>query len=308
MYNVFVSYLRDDKTQALRLADELQSHGAIVWVDVSDLLPGEPWREEIGEAIRETEFFLACFSSTYEERPDNGMLEELNYVIQLRKSGQKHPEILPIKLNECDIPDISIDSDRKLNELHWLLLDDTNWDDGVRQLVELTLRMARERAKNSLKMEAEEVAERHSALVRAQEELKTHERRVIREQVHREMFRDYDRQRSPEISRYEPPSVWPAQQVTKNELEHEYALSQYRTHQVEFAKRFGEDYHPLAGLVDEMNEEEKRIQKSSEDARRAEEASIDQAMRDMWVLLIGITILIAVLAILSRLLKWVLGF
>src|ERR1044071_1968470 len=98
MYNVFISYLREDKRQALRLADDLKSNGAVVWVDVSDLMAGAPWREEIAEAIRQAEFFLACFSSTYEERPDNGMREELNYVISLRKAAWRpgSPLLFPL--------------------------------------------------------------------------------------------------------------------------------------------------------------------------------------------------------------------
>ena len=307
MYNVFVSYLREDKTQALRLANELQSNGAAVWVDVSDLSVGEPWREEIADAIRDAEFFLACFSSTYEKRPINGMLEELNYVLKLRSSGQKHPEILPIKLNECHIPDIRIDSDTSLNDLHWFLFDDQNWEVGVRQLLDITLRLAKERARNQLKLAAEEVVARKSELVTAQEELRTHERRAIQEHIQQQMFRNSNRQISSGIS-YEPPSVWPAQQVAKKEVEHEYALSQYHKLQVEFVKRFGEDFHPLGGLVDRMDEEEKRIQQSFQDERQAEDASINRAMSDVWVLLIGITVLIVVLFSLWRLLKWLLGF
>lgn len=305
MYNVFVSYLRDDKAQALRLAGELESNGALVWVDVSDLMLGAPWREEIAQAIRQAEFFLACFSSTWEKRPVNGMLEELNYVIKLRNSNERYPEILPIKLNECHIPDMRLDSKTNLNDLHWFLFDDKSWDDGVRQLLEITLRLAKERARNQLQAEAREVVAKNSELVRAQEELQTHERRIIREQIQREMFRDKN---SPGFSSYEPPSAWPAQQVAKKEVEHEYAMSQYHKHQVEFLKRFDEDYHPLGGLVAQMNEEEERIRQSFQDAQRAEGARINHEVSEIWVFLIGITILIAVLVILWRLLKWALGF
>lgn len=290
MYNVFVSYLRDDNTEALRLADELQSKGAVVWVDVSDLLPGQPWRQEIAEAIRQAEFFLACFSSTYEERPDNGLREELNYVISLRKAGQTHPEILPVKLNECDIPDLQIDLDTNLKDLHWRLLDDQNWESGVKQLVEITLRMAKERAKTRLKAEAEEVVVQNSQLVWAREELTTHERRVIQQQINREIHRRNSPQYFMESHSFDLPNDEPAKEVARREMEYEYALSQYRQHAVEFVQRFGDEYHPLIELFDQMEADKNRIHQLFEDARRAEEARIDEAVKAAVVFLCLLTL------------------
>ena len=304
MYNVFISYLREDKRQALRLADELESNGAVVWVDLSDLMTGAPWREEIAEAIRQAEFFLACFSSTYEERPDNGMLAELNYVIRLRKAGEKCPEILPVKLNACDIPDIQIDSHRNLNELHWCLLDDNNWEASVTQLTETTLRMAKERAKIRLRAEAEEVAVKNAKLVRAREELAAHQRWAYQ----RYLSRENSRQSSMAWRRFEPPDVWPAQQLTKAEMEYEYALSQYMKHQVEFVERFGEEYHPLPEFSDRMKQEAEGIHKSFEDARLAEEARMDESVKAVCVLAIVIVIIMVVLNLIWNWLKSVLGF
>jgi hypothetical protein len=316
MYNVFLSYLRDDKTQALRLARELESNGAVVFVDVDDLLTGTPWREEIAEAIRNAEFFVACFSSTSEKRPDNGMMEELKYVISLRKAGQAHPEILPVKLNACEIPDLQIDSDRNLNELHWCLLDDQNWDASVRQLVEITLRLAKERAKINLKAEAEEVAVKNAQLVEAKEELRTHELRTLRMQRSRETSRHfstgystgYSRGYSTDWSSFELPNVWPAQHVTMKEMEYEQALSQYREHQVEFVKRFGENYHPLSELSDKMDEEARRLHKAFEDARRAEEADIGKELREIMILFVIIAVVGVVIGVLWSWIKSWLGF
>ena len=308
MYNVFVSYLREDKTQALRLADELQSNGAVVWVDVTDLLIGAPWRKEIAEAIRQAEFFLACFSSTYDKRPDNGMLEELNYAIRLPEAGQKHPEILPVKLNACDIPDLQIDSGRNLNELHWYLLDDQNWEAGVKQLVEITLRMAKEQAKVRLKAEAEEIIVKNSELLQAQEELRTHELAVLRQQTWQQIYRETASQYSTGWHSVELLDVWRAQQVTMRKMEYEYALSQYRKHQLEFIQRFGEEHHPLSELLDKINEETKRIPQSFEDARQAEKARIHQELKEGFVLIILICIVATVLGGILSWLKSVLGF
>lgn len=304
MYNVFISYLREDKRQVLRLADELRSNGAVVWVDESDLLTGAPWREEIAEAIRQAEFFLACFSSTYERRPNNGMLEELNYVIKWRRAGNTYPEILPVKLNACDIPNIQIDSQRKLNDLHWSLLDDENWEASVRLLVEITLRKAKERAEISLKADAAEVAEKKSQMVRAEEELTTQQGRAIRQQV----FSQYSQQHSTDLRRFEPPDVWLAQQSTKKKMEYEHALSQYHKHQIEFTQRFGEEYHPLSEFFDKMDEEARLIRKSFEDARRAEDEQIGAALKGLFVLFLLVAAVAILLSIILGWLKFALGF
>jgi hypothetical protein len=303
MYNVFISYLREDKEQVLRLAGELRSRGAGVFVDVSDLSIGAPWREEIAEAIRRAEFFLACFSSRYEERPVNGMVTELKYVISLRKEGGQYPEILPVKLNATRIPDIPIDEHRNLSDLHWFLLDDQNWGAGVEKLAEITLKMAKERARNSLRAKAEEVAVKKARVVKAREEFNAHQRREIR----RQLFRANSPERS-SYERFEPPAVWPAQEYAKRETELEYAWSEYGRAQVEYVQKFGEEYHPLPEFLDRAAEEEKRIHKSFEDAEKAEDRAITEAIYGFVIMVLLVFLLAVVISFVWGWLRRLLGF
>ena len=53
---VFISYAREDKAFALKLFEDLKSHGANPWIDINNLLPGENWQRSITVAIEESDF------------------------------------------------------------------------------------------------------------------------------------------------------------------------------------------------------------------------------------------------------------
>ena len=59
---IFISYQREDETQAKELYHNLAAHGFHPWMDVEDLHPGENWRLAIEKAISKSDFFLALFS------------------------------------------------------------------------------------------------------------------------------------------------------------------------------------------------------------------------------------------------------
>ena len=68
MAQAFISYVRENKDIIDRLAAELRGQGVIVWLDRDALGPGDRWQDEIGKAIRNGDFFLACFSEEYAGR------------------------------------------------------------------------------------------------------------------------------------------------------------------------------------------------------------------------------------------------
>jgi hypothetical protein len=78
---VFVSYVRDDSAAVDRIAAELRAWGVAVWLDRTELEVGDRWKDAIRNAIREGEFFIACFSSAYSRKASTYMNEELDIAI-----------------------------------------------------------------------------------------------------------------------------------------------------------------------------------------------------------------------------------
>ena len=56
MQHVFISYVKENRTEVDRLCDALSSHGIRVWRDKNDIPPGARWPQTIRGAIRD--FFL----------------------------------------------------------------------------------------------------------------------------------------------------------------------------------------------------------------------------------------------------------
>ncbi len=137
MRHVFISYCHENKDVVYRLCDTLISNGVTVWVDWDNLQPGIPWRQAIKQAIHQGYFFIACFSKQYSERNKTYMNEELSIAIE--KLRQKHNDrvwFIPVKLNECQIPDKNIGEAGTLRDLQYVNLYE-DWETGIQQILNI---------------------------------------------------------------------------------------------------------------------------------------------------------------------------
>lgn len=104
MRKIFISYARSDYDKALELYTFLKNRGFSPWLDKKDLLPGQEWKAEIKQAIRESVVFIACLS--------NSSVNKQGFVQVELKDGldvaEEMPEgviyIIPVRLDECDVP------------------------------------------------------------------------------------------------------------------------------------------------------------------------------------------------------------
>ncbi len=114
--HAFISYVREDAAHATELQDLLQDAGVRVWRDTVDLLPGENWSMAIRRAIREESLvFLACFSRESVSRATTYQNEELVLAIeQLRRRQPDEPWLIPVRFDDCEIPDRDIGAGRTL--------------------------------------------------------------------------------------------------------------------------------------------------------------------------------------------------
>lgn len=144
---VFISYVHEDMEQVIRLCHELKAEGLDVWRDEERLRPGTRWGETIRNEIRDSDFFLACFSDSYATRDHTYMNEELTVACdRMRVSRRDLTWLLPVRLSECDVPAFPIGpGGETLRDLQFADLWD-DWAGRVRRLLLALLPRRTERA------------------------------------------------------------------------------------------------------------------------------------------------------------------
>jgi hypothetical protein len=141
--HVFISYRHEDSASVDWLQDRLEAAGIRVWRDKANLWPGDDWRIAIRSAITGNALvFLACFSATSVARTPSWQNEELNLAVeQLRLRPQYEPWLIPIRFDDCDIPDIDLGGSRTLRSIQRSDLFGEHRDSEAAKLVEAVQRI-----------------------------------------------------------------------------------------------------------------------------------------------------------------------
>ncbi len=95
--DVFISYSREDQQQVVKLVEYLRGQGINVWMDETDIHGATIWTKEIVEAIRACSLFILAISSH--------STGSKNVVKELALASEREKIILPIYLEQCDIPE-----------------------------------------------------------------------------------------------------------------------------------------------------------------------------------------------------------
>jgi hypothetical protein len=143
--HAFISYVREDSGRVDALQKMLEAAGIPVWRDTASLWPGEDWRVKIRDAIsRDALVFIACFSHHTAARQRSYQNEELLLAIdQLRRRRPDDPWLIPVRFDDCDIPDFELHADRTLASIHRADLFGPDSDLAARRLVEAVQRLLR---------------------------------------------------------------------------------------------------------------------------------------------------------------------
>jgi hypothetical protein len=117
--HAFISHDPEDERTADWLQHILEAAGIRVWRDTVDLLPGQDRRAEIRKAISEGALvFIACFSRFSLARPSSIQNEELLLAVeQLRMRLPDDPWLIPVRFDDCRVPNIEIGGGRTLASL-----------------------------------------------------------------------------------------------------------------------------------------------------------------------------------------------
>ncbi|MEE6140754.1 toll/interleukin-1 receptor domain-containing protein, partial [Mycobacterium sp. 050128] len=135
--HAFVSYVHEDKEHVDKMVRALKAAGIPVWVDKTKLGPGVDWRTVIRDAIRsDSMVFLACFSSNLSERETSYQYEELNLAVEeFRRRPPGRVWLIPIRFDDCQIPDMPLTSTMRLDSIQRA---DLFGDEYVENVIELT--------------------------------------------------------------------------------------------------------------------------------------------------------------------------
>lgn len=117
--HAFLSYVREDAVAVNLIQHRLVSAGIQVWRDTTSLWPGQDWRVQIRRAIKEDALaFVACFSRNSESRHVSYQNEELILAIEQLRTRRPGTEwLIPVRLDECEIPDLDIGAGRTLRSI-----------------------------------------------------------------------------------------------------------------------------------------------------------------------------------------------
>jgi hypothetical protein len=141
--HIFVSYVHEDSDQVDLVDKALRASGIAVWRDKDSLWPGDDWRIRIREAISSRALVMvACFSSTSVGRDKSYMNEELALAVdKIRQRPPGKTWLLPIRLDDCNLPEYDLGGGRTLDPLHRVDLFGARGDVALARLVAAIVRL-----------------------------------------------------------------------------------------------------------------------------------------------------------------------
>lgn len=140
--HAFLCYVREDGEAVDHIEAMFAEAGVPVWRDVRDLWGGDDWKLHIRRAITEGALaFVAVFSKNAQSKRKTFQREELLLAIdELRQRPPDRAWLIPVRLDECSIPDYDIGPGRTLNDLQAVDLF-PNRKRGMVRLVTSVLRL-----------------------------------------------------------------------------------------------------------------------------------------------------------------------
>ena len=123
---VFLSYAREDSTEADRLAQALQIEGLSVWIDREGIMSGN-WKDRVTTDLARARAVVVLLTSS-SLNPLSSVRKELAF------AAKKNVPIIPVQLGEIPEELVSDWFTLDYDELHRHLIDEKNYGDGVKKL------------------------------------------------------------------------------------------------------------------------------------------------------------------------------
>ncbi len=134
--HLFLSYVEENIADVEALHDDLIGLGETVWWD-QDIPAGARRRPEIRTALKDAYAFVLCLSTAMAEGTRAGAFPEILDAIGIyRELAPGGIFIIPVRLDECQVPTFEIDSTTMLDDLRFVdLFPASRRPDGLSRLV-----------------------------------------------------------------------------------------------------------------------------------------------------------------------------
>lgn len=154
--HAFISYVREDADRVKDIVSALKAADIPVWTDKTKLSPGEDWQLTIRKAIQRNALaFVAVFSSKSQARDKSYQHEELSLAVeQFRQHPPGRIWLIPVRLDDCELPDYPLGAGRTLDSLQRVDLFGEDAKDEMIRLVTAVLRVLREGMLDSASIKA----------------------------------------------------------------------------------------------------------------------------------------------------------
>lgn len=140
---VFIAYVEEDLTRAKKLYAAFEKQGFRPWLDKKKLLPGQNWPRAIEDAIKTSDFFVACFSRRAASKRGS-FHSELRYALSCASTVPLDETFfIPIRFEDCIVPP------RVSRKLQYVDLF-PDWDGGLAKVVAIIARQNGSRSRKSL--------------------------------------------------------------------------------------------------------------------------------------------------------------
>ncbi len=127
MGHVFICHVTEDSRQVKELRDALASYDVAVW-NPDSIPPGVEYLPVLRHAIHESTLFILCLSRSFLARMRTVAFEELTAAVEewrMRPAGRAW--LVPLLLEPCEVPDVSLGRGISLRNLQWLSLS-RDWE------------------------------------------------------------------------------------------------------------------------------------------------------------------------------------
>ena len=133
----FLSYVKENEPIVRFLDQVLTDYGIDVITDYRNIDGGSNWERTLKQLIKNSGYFVACFSKEFNMREKTVLYRELDYAIRCAEDYPFDRKwIIPVRINECTIPNREIRSREQLTDLQRVdLFPTAKWHDGVEAIV-----------------------------------------------------------------------------------------------------------------------------------------------------------------------------